>query len=77
MMNGLVQSEARWGQGKSFDSSTAKSYVAALEMGDWWFYNFMIVSWIFNTIKPKLGSTITYIENAQELSEDIKHKFSI
>ncbi|XP_045809428.1 uncharacterized protein LOC123903828 [Trifolium pratense] len=37
----------------------------------------MIVSWIFNTIEPKLRSTITYRENAKELWDDIKQRFDI
>ena len=59
------------------DGSIKKPDDAAPEIDDWWTVNSMIVSWIFNTIEPKLRSTITYRENAQELWDDIKQRFSI
>jgi hypothetical protein len=59
------------------DGSIEKPDEAAPEIDDWWTVNSMIVSWIFNTIEPKLRSTITYRENAQELWDDIKQRFSI
>nr|KYP57417.1 hypothetical protein KK1_003679 [Cajanus cajan] len=37
----------------------------------------MLVSWILNTIKPTLHSTISYMETPKELWKDIKERFSI
>ncbi|KAK4416144.1 hypothetical protein Salat_2721800 [Sesamum alatum] len=37
----------------------------------------MLVSWMLNTIEPTLRSTITYMEIAKDLWEDIKERFSI
>ena len=37
----------------------------------------MLVSWILNTIVPSLRSTVTYMENAKDLWEDIKERFSV
>lgn len=47
------------------------------EMEDWWTVLSMLVSWILNTIEPSLRSTISYMENAQDLWEDIKERFSV
>ncbi|XP_071900938.1 uncharacterized protein [Coffea arabica] len=44
---------------------------------DWWTVNLMIVSWILNTIEPALRSTITRVEIAKNLWEDIQERFSI
>lgn len=37
----------------------------------------MLVSWILNTIETSLRSTISYMENAKELWDDIKEWFSV
>lgn len=37
----------------------------------------MLVSWILNTIEPTLRSTITHVEIAKELWNDIKEWFSV
>ena len=47
------------------------------ELEDWWTVNSMLVSWMLNTIEPTLRSTITYMEIAKDLWEDIKERFSI
>ncbi|KAJ0031329.1 hypothetical protein Pint_14443 [Pistacia integerrima] len=49
----------------------------SLEQEDWWIVNSMLVSWILNTIEPTLRSTITYMEIAKELWNDIKKWFSV
>lgn len=46
-------------------------------MEDWWIVQSMLVSWILNTIKTSLRSTISYMEKAKELWEDIKEWFSV
>lgn len=47
------------------------------EIEEWWIVQSMIVSWILNTIEPSLRSTVSYMENAQDLWKDIKERFSI
>lgn len=46
------------------------------EEEDWLTVNAMVTSWIFNTIDPKLRSSITHRENAKELWDSIKARFS-
>ena len=47
------------------------------DLEDWWTINSLLVSWIRNTIKPTLRSTISHVEIAQDLWLDIKDRFSI
>ncbi|KAJ8628491.1 hypothetical protein MRB53_021798 [Persea americana] len=47
------------------------------DLEDWWTVNSMLVSWIFNTIEPTLRSTITHMEIAKDLWDDIKERFSV
>jgi hypothetical protein len=47
------------------------------KMEDWWTVQSMLVSWILNTVEPSLCSTISYQENAKDLWEDIKERFSV
>ncbi|GAU34891.1 hypothetical protein TSUD_144220 [Trifolium subterraneum] len=47
------------------------------EMEDWWTVQAMVVSWILNTIEASLRSTISYMENAKELWDDIKDRLSV
>ncbi|XP_057453215.1 uncharacterized protein LOC130745088 [Lotus japonicus] len=44
---------------------------------DWWVVNSMLVAWILITIKPSLRSTITYMQSARDLWEDIEQRFSM
>ncbi|KAL9237067.1 hypothetical protein vseg_011656 [Gypsophila vaccaria] len=44
---------------------------------DWFTANCTVIAWIFNTIEPKLGSTISYRETSYELWEDIGQRFSV
>lgn len=46
------------------------------EEEDWMTVNAMVISWIFNTIDPKLRSSITHREIAKDLWESIKARFS-
>ncbi|MCH94627.1 hypothetical protein A2U01_0015590, partial [Trifolium medium] len=48
-----------------------------VEIEDWWTVQSMLVSWILNTVEPNLRSTMTYMENARDLWEDIKERFSV
>ncbi|WVZ25460.1 hypothetical protein V8G54_004004 [Vigna mungo] len=47
------------------------------ELEDWWTVQSMLISWILNTIEPSLRSTISYAENAKDLWNDIKERFSV
>ena len=47
------------------------------DLEDWWTINSLLVSWIRNTIEPTLRSTISHVEIAQDLWNDIKDRFSI
>ena len=49
----------------------------APEIEDWWMVNSMLVSWVFNTIKPRLRSTISHMEIVKDLWNDIRERFSI
>ncbi|XP_027338026.1 uncharacterized protein LOC113851952 [Abrus precatorius] len=47
------------------------------DLEDWWTNNSLLVSWIMNTIEPALRSTISHMEVARDLWEDIKERFSV
>ncbi|KAH9647981.1 retrovirus-related pol polyprotein from transposon RE2 [Citrus sinensis] len=47
------------------------------DLEDWWMVNSMLVSWIHNTIKSNLQSTVTYTGVAKLLWDDIKERFSV
>ena len=47
------------------------------DLEDWWTINSLLVSWIQNTIEPSLRSTISHVEVAKDLWNDIKERFSI
>lgn len=59
------------------DGSVMKPADDSPELEDWWAVNAMLVSWVFNTIEPKLRSTVTQVEEVKELWDDIKQRFSI
>nr|GMD66482.1 retrovirus-related Pol polyprotein from transposon TNT 1-94 [Ipomoea batatas] len=44
---------------------------------DWWTVQSMLVSWIRNTIDSDLRTTISHMENAKDLWDDIKERFSV
>ncbi|PNX93517.1 retrovirus-related Pol polyprotein from transposon TNT 1-94 [Trifolium pratense] len=47
------------------------------DLEDWWTNNSLLVSWIMNTIEPSLRSTMSHMEVAMDLWNDIKERFSI
>nr|GLL39973.1 copia protein (gag-int-pol protein) [Ipomoea trifida] len=49
----------------------------SIEYEDWWTVQSMLVSWIRNTIEPELRSTISHMEDAKDLWNDIKERFSV
>ncbi|VFQ95039.1 unnamed protein product [Cuscuta campestris] len=44
---------------------------------EWWIVNAMLVSWIFNTIDGSLRNSITQVEEAAQLWNDIRERFSV
>lgn len=46
-------------------------------MEDWWTVQAMLVSWILNTVEPTLRTTVSYLETAKELWDDIEERFSV
>ena len=44
---------------------------------DWWTINSLLVSWIRNSIEPSLCSTISHVEVATDLWNDIRDRFSV
>ncbi|XXG72616.1 hypothetical protein AAC387_Pa07g1674 [Persea americana] len=73
-VRGLLRAKRKIG---FVDGTIEKPIEGDPEIEDWWTVNSTIVSWIFNTIEPKLRLTLTYRENAKELWEDIKQRFSV
>ncbi|KAJ1400195.1 Zinc finger, CCHC-type [Sesbania bispinosa] len=69
-----LRARRKWG---FVDGTHKEPETDAPEMEDWWTVQSMIVSWILNTIEPNLRSTITYVENAKDLWEDIKERFAV
>ncbi|GKB29773.1 retrovirus-related pol polyprotein from transposon TNT 1-94 [Tanacetum coccineum] len=47
------------------------------DIEDWWTINSLLVSWIRNTIEPSLCSTISHVEIAKDLWDDIKDHFFV
>ncbi|PNX83470.1 hypothetical protein L195_g039513 [Trifolium pratense] len=47
------------------------------DLEDWWTNNSLLVSWIMNTIEPSVRSTMSHMEVAHDLWEDIKERFSV
>lgn len=47
------------------------------DLEDWWTNNFLIVSWIQNTIESSLRTMISHMEMASELWKDINAQFSV
>ncbi|XP_074287660.1 uncharacterized protein LOC141612809 [Silene latifolia] len=59
------------------DGSITKPDDKSDELEDWYMVNVMVVNWIFNVIEPGLGSTITYVDEAKVLWDDIEQRFSV
>ncbi|GKC31221.1 retrovirus-related pol polyprotein from transposon TNT 1-94 [Tanacetum coccineum] len=47
------------------------------DIEDWWTISSLLVSWIRNTIEPSLRYTISHVEIAKDMWDDIKDRFSI
>ncbi|XP_072077788.1 uncharacterized protein [Arachis hypogaea] len=69
-----LRARRKWG---FLDGTHKKPQEGASEMEDWWTVQSMLVSWVMNTIEPRLRSTISYTEDAKDLWEEIKERFSI
>nr|GEU53944.1 retroelement Pol polyprotein-like [Tanacetum cinerariifolium] len=51
----------------SFIDETIKQPTKATELEDWWTVQSILVSWIMNSIKPSLRTTISYVEEDNAL----------
>lgn len=60
-----------------FIDGTIDKPTNAEEIELWQTVNSMVVSWIFNTIEPSLRSTITYVEDAKVVWDDLQERFSV
>ena len=47
------------------------------DLEHWWIVNSIVVSWILNMIELTLRSTITHIEIAKDVWEDIRERFFV
>ena len=59
------------------DRTITKLEEGSSVMEDWLTIQAMLVSWILNTIEPFLRTTMSYLETAKELWDDIKERFSV
>ncbi|CAJ2634039.1 unnamed protein product [Trifolium pratense] len=73
-MRTSLRARRKWG---FVDGTIKKPKEDSSEIEDWWTVQSMVVSWILNTIEASLRSTISYMENAKELWDDIKERLSI
>ena len=47
------------------------------DLEDWFSINALLVAWILNTIESSLRSTVAYVENARDMWEELKQRFSV
>ncbi|XP_019460022.1 PREDICTED: uncharacterized protein LOC109359783 [Lupinus angustifolius] len=73
-MRTSLRARRKWG---CIDGTIGKPEEESSKMEDWWTVQSMLVSWILNTVEPNLRSTISYMENARDLWDDIKERFSV
>ncbi|GAU48759.1 hypothetical protein TSUD_281100 [Trifolium subterraneum] len=73
-MRTSLRARRKWG---FVEGTIKKPEESSPEMEDWWTVQSMVVSWILNTIETSLRSTISYMENAKELWDDIKERLSV
>lgn len=69
-----LRARRKWG---FIDGTIKKPEEGSSIMEDWWTVQAMLVSWILNTVEPTLRTTISYLETAKELWDDIKERFSV
>ena len=73
-MRTSLRARRKWG---FVEGTVGQPKKGTTELEDWWTVQSMLVSWILNTIEPSLRSTISYVENAKDLWNDIRERFSI
>lgn len=69
-----LRARRKWG---FIEGSHTQPEEGSSQIEDWWTVQSMLVSWILNTVEPSLRSTMTYMENAKDLWDDIKERFSV
>ncbi|KAJ3704814.1 hypothetical protein LUZ61_008519 [Rhynchospora tenuis] len=60
-----------------FLDGTVVKPTTAPESDLWEICNHMLVSWLFNSIAPKLQPSVAYFETAKELWDDLRDRFSV
>ncbi|KAL9226203.1 hypothetical protein vseg_002041 [Gypsophila vaccaria] len=73
-LRGALRSKKKTG---FIDGSIKKPADDSKDLEDWYMVNAMVVNWIFNCIDPDLGSSISYMEEAKVLWDDIEQRFSV
>lgn len=73
-MKTSLRARRKWG---FIDGTIQKPDEGSSDLEDWWTVQAMLVSWILNTVEPTLRTTISYLETAKEVWEDIKERFSV
>lgn len=69
-----LRARSKWGL---VEGSIPQPKKDSPELEDWWAVQYMLASWVMNTIEPSLRSTISYQENVKDLWEDITELFSV
>jgi len=69
-----LRARRKWG---FIDETHIQPKDEAPDLEHWWTVQSMIVSWILNTIEPRLRSTVAYAKTAHDLWDDIKERFSV
>ncbi|KAF7802906.1 retrovirus-related Pol polyprotein from transposon TNT 1-94 [Senna tora] len=59
------------------DGKIAQPAEDSSDFEDWWTINFLLVSWIRNSIEPSLRSTISNKDVAKDLWNEIRDRFSV
>ncbi|KAG7543357.1 hypothetical protein ISN45_Aa07g032750 [Arabidopsis thaliana x Arabidopsis arenosa] len=58
------------------EKAMARRCISILRMDRWEVVNSMLIAWIMNTIEPTLRTSISMVDEAQALWEDLKLQFS-
>jgi len=59
------------------DGTIGKPAEKSSDLEDWWTNNSLLVSWIMNTIEPKMCSTMLHMEVAKDLWTNVKERSSV
>ncbi|KOM48639.1 hypothetical protein LR48_Vigan07g234300 [Vigna angularis] len=62
---------------KFIDGSIKKPQRTDLLFDAWERYDMMVLSWIIKTLSPQIVESVIYVNNAKDLWEELKERFSI